>query len=662
MRHPHLLPAVLLALPLLAGRPAAAVEQVADPTGSSFYDMPFPHELRRDPDGTVSLAGFPFPPGNPLIESYRVALERTKGFGINSGVFFKFDGDLDPASLPADAAATLQPGSSVFLINIDPGSRARGTRTPLWIQFRSVGDEWRDDHLLAAMPVPGHPLEPDTLYAVVLTDDLLNDDASPVTPSPFLQRMRAGTPQGALEAQALPLYRRLWTQLERFEGLSRERVVGATVFRTGDPTAILEAVECYVRGHVRPTATNLALDVARSNGAFWVFTGTFLAPQFQNGTPPYANAGSGIFQVDSRGRPVVQRHDTLHFVLAVPKERADGTLVMPKRGWPIAPYMHGTGGSRNSFINDGTAARLAAQGIASLGIDQPLHGLRPGATPSGENFYNPLNPDSLRDNPLQAATDSLVVHRLVHRLTIDPALLAAADPGPGFVRTTRKITFDRKRLLFMGHSQGATTGPLFLAVARNVQGGVISAGGGHLVVNILTREEEFFAGLKLRELVEFLLNGPVDLFHPALHLLQMGSEVSDPVAYAPLFAERRRGRPLSLLFTHGMLDGHVTTPMTAAMVAAARYPLVEPTFPPAVFPVLPGYDYQEAFDLALLPNLTAPVSGNLGKGKRRATGGLVLFEGQGHFPVFNHAPAIAQWTGFMRSLAYDPVPTIPPKP
>jgi hypothetical protein len=335
---------------------------------------------------------------------------------------------------------------------------------------------------------------------------------------------------------------------------------------------------------------------------------------------------------------------------------------MPRAGWPIAPYMHGTGGSRNSFINDGTAGRLAAQGIASLGIDQPLHGLRLGATPDGANFYNPLNPDALRDNPLQAAADSLVVHRLVHRLAVDPGLLAAGTPGAGFVPTTRKIRFDRKRLLYMGHSQGATTGPLFLAVARNVQGGVISAGGGHLVVNILTREQVFFAGLKLRELVQILLGGPVDLFHPALHLLQMGSEVSDPVAYAPLFAERRRGRPLSLLFTHGMADGFVTTPMTAAMVVAARYPLVAPTFAPIAFPVLPGYEYQEAFDLAGLATLATPVSGNLGTGKRRATGGLVLFDGQGHFPVFNHAPAIAQWTRFMRSLAYEPLAEIPPQP
>jgi hypothetical protein len=659
MLHRRALTAVLLLLAVAA--PAPAAEQIFDPEGSSFYDLPFPMELRRDPDGTVALTNFPFPPANALVESYRVALERTQGFGINSGVFFKFDAPIDPASLPASPAASAAPGASVFLIDVDPRSPSRGTRTPLWIQFREVGDAWRDDNLLVVMPVPGLPLEPDTLYAAVVTDDLLGADAAPVTASAFLQRMRAGSATTAFEKQALPLYQKLWKQLEKGEGLSRERVVGATVFRTGDATAPLEAVERYVRSKVRPAPSNLLLDAARSTGAYWVMTGQILAPQFQNGPPPFAAAGTGIFQFDGKGRPLVQRLDTLNFVLTIPKERDDGTLSMPKRGWPIAPYMHGTGGSRNSFINDGTAGRLAAQGIASIGIDQPLHGLRPGATADGANFYSPLNPDSLRDNPLQAATDSLVVHQLARRLTVDPAFLAA-DPGAGFVATTKKIRFDKKRVMYVGHSQGATTGPLFLGVARNVLGGVLSAGGGHLLVNILTREQEFFAGLKLRDLVQILLGGPVDLFHPALHLLQMGSEVSDPVAFAPQFAQRRKGRPLSILFTHGTADGYVTTPMTAAMVVAARYPLVAPTFPPIAFPLLPGYQYQEAFDLAGLPTLTTPVSGNLATGKNLATGGMVLYDGQGHFPFFQYEPARAQWTGFMRTLAYDPVATIPPLP
>ena len=61
--------------------------------------------------------------------------------------------------------------------------------------------------------------------------------------------------------------------------------------------------------------------------------------------------------------------------------------------------------------------------------------------------------------------------------------------------------------------------------------------------------------------------------------------------------------------------------------------------------------------LAGLPVLAPPVTGNLGRG--RATGGLVLFELDGHFPVFDNPDAITQWTGFIDTLAHARVPTIP---
>ena len=158
--------------------------------------------------------------------------------------------------------------------------------------------------------------------------------------------------------------------------------------------------------------------------------------------------------------------------------------------------------------------------------------------------------------------------------------------------------------------------------------------------------------------MEALLGATVDVFHPAVHLLQMAGEPADPLAYVDRFATHRPGPPLDILFTHGMLDPDVTTPLTMSMVIAARYPLLAPTFPNRVFPALPGYDYQEGFDLAGLPTLVPPVSGNIGG---VAAGGLSLFELGDHFPVFYDPVAIAQWTGFMESLAYDPVAAIPPR-
>lgn len=631
----------------LGAAPAFAVAPVFDPNGG-FYDMPFPHELRRDADGTVALGDFPYI-SNGIATAYINSLDEVPGFGLNSGVFLKFDGAVDTASLP-DPEGSRLPGASLFLINVDPGSKLRGHRTPLWIDFRAVSDSYREANSLVAMPVPGHPLEPDTLYALVVTNDLMGADAQPVATAALIRHMQDETPTTPFETAALPLYRTLWRQLEDHEGMSRNDVVTATVYRTYDPAEGLFATARFVRREYQQTPTNLVFVEDRGN--FWLFAGDMIAPQFQAGTPPFNVAGSGQFVFDAAGAPVLQREDTLQFYLAVPKEKSDGSIEMPKRGWPVVAYMHGTGGDRLSFVRDGTAGRLAAVGVASMGIDQPLHGLRPGATPDGVNFYNPINPYALRDNPRQAAIDSLAMHEMLPHVRVEPSLITVA-PGDGYKIPTRAIVFRRGTRMAMGHSQGATTVPLFLALAKNVRGGVISAGGGHIIVNILTREEPFFAETKLRDLVEILVGSPLDVFHPALHMLQMGSDISDPLTYAPYFAKRRQGKPLNMLFTHGMIDGYVTTPMTAAMVVAAGYPLIAPTFPPITFPLLLGYSYQEAFDLADLPTLTPPVSKNIGKGRRSATGGLRLYELDGHFPIFRNPVTIAQFQEFVRSLSYD---------
>src|SRR5262245_60357925 len=159
--------ATLLLLPSLAG----GVQPVFDPSGSSFYDLPFPHELRRDADATVSIATFPFP-ANRLVDQYRAAIEQANGFGIASGVFFKLDADVVTSSLPPRPEASRTPGASAFLINIDPLSPDVGARTPLWIDFHAAADAYRDANLLTLMPVPGHVLDQGTLYAAVVTDDV----------------------------------------------------------------------------------------------------------------------------------------------------------------------------------------------------------------------------------------------------------------------------------------------------------------------------------------------------------------------------------------------------------------------------------------------------------------------------------------------------------
>ncbi len=113
--------------------------------------------------------------------------------------------------------------------------------------------------------------------------------------------------------------------------------------------------------------------------------------------PPYARDG-GAIEVDSSGDPVIQRMEALRFAVSVPR----GT--MPAAGWPIVLYAHGTGGDYRSFIDNETALVLAAQGLAVISIDQPLHGTRaPPGSATEDAFFNYQNPIAGRDHVRQHA-------------------------------------------------------------------------------------------------------------------------------------------------------------------------------------------------------------------------------------------------------------------
>src|SRR5262249_22697269 len=276
----------VLMLVLAAVPSAAAVTPSFDTASGGFFDLPFPHELRRDPDGTPSIAGFPFP-SNPLVDQYRASIEASAGFGIASGVFFHFDGPIDPASLPADPDASRQPGASVFLLAIAPHSPAGGTRVRLWIAFRAPADAYRPGNLLTLMPVPGHVLRQGTLYAAVVTDDVLDSTAAPVAVAPAIVRLAGSVPAGPFEVAALPFYETLWRQLERREGLARSHVVVATVFRTGSHAATLEAAARLLRRRQLPDASGVVYLWGLNTARCHVFDGPVMLPQFQSGTPPF---------------------------------------------------------------------------------------------------------------------------------------------------------------------------------------------------------------------------------------------------------------------------------------------------------------------------------------------------------------------------------------
>ncbi|MCX5746835.1 MAG: hypothetical protein NT062_30550 [Proteobacteria bacterium] len=472
--------------------------------GDDFYALPFPNDLRRDADGTIDLSEFPT--NSLIVESYRAAADQLDGFGLNAPIFVRFSDGIDPASLP-DPAGAITDTASVYLVDVDPDSPARGTRTPLLVRFRDKGTDTLGPMNLVARPYPGFGLRDATTYALVVTSRVIDWYGAPVTRSRELAAL-VGTGGSPSIVHAREVYQPLLDWLDEDGGDARDAVVSAAVFTTQHATPIVPAIRKGVYGTPAPLALSLGLG-GIDLPEYTDYNGTYAAPNFQRGEVPYRQAGGDIV-VDPSGAAVVQRMEPMRFAITVPK------TPMPTAGYPIAIYAHGTGGDFRSFISDGTAYTLAKQGIATISTDQVLHGPRNPGGNAEVDFFNFENPLAARDNALQGAADAFSQHRL--------ALGLSFTERP-------EVKFDPANVFFFGHSQGGSTGPGFVAFEPTLRGAVMSGTAGLITVALLEKTEPLdIPGL----LTSLLRDDPVDADNPSIGLVQMWMERADPNNYAPL--------------------------------------------------------------------------------------------------------------------------------
>ena len=583
-----------------------------------FYDLPFPNDLRRTPEGRLDLSLFPT--NSLLVEDIRAAAEALDGFGLNSAIYARFDGGLDPASLPTPAGS-VEPDASVYLVNVDPGSAERGTRVPVIVRFRATPYETLGGDHLVARPYPGFPLDEGTTYALVITRRVRGDAGPAVAPAADLTAV-LGSGGDAAITRARAVYQPLLDELDLPGGDERADVASAAVFTTQHATDVALAIRRAVAAAAAPVAAEVM--PGGSNVRFNTFTGTYAAVNLQAGDPPYRSAPTGQITIGADGVAVVQRQEPMRFAVTVPAGD------VPAAGWPLVIYSHGTGGGYASFINDGTADQLARQGLAVISTDQVLHGPRnPGGNPEID-FFNFGNAYAARDNALQGIADAFSQLRLAARLTI--------------VDGARTHTFDATRVMFFGHSQGGLTGPGFVAFEPALTGAVLSGTAGLLYLNLLHKTEP----LDIPALVEtFLRDDPVDEDNPSLALLQMWVDRSDPINYAPLMVRAPAtvdGVPLAprhILQTEGFTDSYAPNLGIEAFATALGGDLLEL---PATRPV-------EGLALRGRAVRRAPVTNNLAG----VTAVLAQYDQQpgsdGHFVVFDIPAAKQHVSRFLGTLA-----------
>jgi hypothetical protein len=414
----------------------------------------------------------------------------------------------------------------------------------------------------------------------------------------------------------------LWSYLDEPGGDEREDVITATVFTTQHATEIVGLLRDRIDELDAPVGRAVHLVDRAPSHAVW--DGVYEAANFQRGNVPYKQSGGDI-QLAADGLPQIQTGESLRFAVVVPEGPT------PPAGWPIAMYQHGTGGDYHSFLDDGTAEGLAAEGIASVSMDQVLHGPRnPGGSPDLD-FFNFVNPLAARDNVIQGAADNFSLARMVLGLQIQDG--------------DRVIRFDPERLMYFGHSQGATTGAPYVAYAQNLKGAVLSGAGGVLYLALLNKTEP----IDIPQIVGSLLRDePLDEFNPSLALLQLWIDRADSVNYGPLIVRHPPGHaPIPVYISEGFTDHYAPIVNCEAFAVSVGAELVAPIVSDVLGVELRGSEV-----------LTAPVEGNLDG----TTAVLVQYEqrpgSDGHYVVFNVPSAMIQSRRFLGTLAATGVATL----
>lgn len=620
--------------PPVSGEAGTAVlMQSVDPSDpNSFFDMPWPLETRRHPDGRIDLTGHPRPTDHLASAMLFDVVSESTGFSQVSPAWFRFD-ELPPDWSVEDGPLSLE---QAFFVDLDDGRRL-----PVMAQ-RLEPDDYTPAQVLAIAPVWGDVLTAGHRWAAVLMREAGREE--PLGVPQALAEIREGVGPTPL----VELFADLWARVDA-AGLDPTRVAAATVFRPGDEVAANARFTDAVREAHSPRLTNLRL-TEDDNPRLCRLTATLTVPQFQSGEPPF-DGGEGRFYTDGEA-PEVLRVDDAPVVLALPRQ------TMPEEGWPLVFFAHGTDGAAADVVDRGPrlevdgprqAGRgpawvLAERGIASVGMATLLAPERLGFE-RDRAYLNLSNVGAYRDTWRQAMSDV----RLLFDALNDLRLSEEVEGCEGLVSLTGEHRF-QPEILGMGQSAGAHLITEVAAIDDRVRAVAPTGSGG--LWSLLLSEGSAVGGPP--ELIAFALGTDVRLtpLHPGLAMLQHAFEAGEPLVHA----QRLLTRPLP-----GHAPRHVYLPASAG----------DSFFPEVVYDAmavaygteLEGPEYWDSMgqrlDLAGRPaRLEAPVSGNVD----RITAVVSQWRGDGiddAHGVFGQDGRIQhQYACFFRTFLDHGVPTV----
>ncbi len=470
--------------------------------GADFLSTPWPSNHRLRPDGSPDLSTFP-DATRGLTPTFLKAIHGVvDGYSTMPVVYVHFEGALGSVSLP-EPATTVRSGSVVQLLDVSEDGC--GERVPVVLSVDLVGDRFRPANTLNVRPVPGFVLEPATPYALVVRRELGLDVGLEVATPPALAAALSGTGDAGLVESVAPLVRCLES-----DALDVSDVGVATVFTTQNPTRELQLIRDFVvdpERTVAPTVTDLVQRTNFEGDGYQAWTASYETPIFQAGVSPYNSGGGFVFEGDE---PVVQRWEQVPMFVVAPLEGGP---------FPVLVFMPGTGGNLGPTPFSRPALQALEAGFAVATFAPQFHDTRAvnGSDPVLHGF-NYLNPVSGRSAFRQQAVDTSYFVRVLRE---------------GLKNSALAERLNTERLVYGGHSQGGIVGSFVAGVESEFESYVLNGTGSYMSVTVVQRVDP----IDIPSLIEELFNvgRAVDLEHPIIALVQLGTDVVDPHNYAPLW-------------------------------------------------------------------------------------------------------------------------------
>ncbi len=628
------------------GEPVARFD--LDGVRDDFFAFPFPSDLRTHADGRPDLTGYPNPGIDLVTDMLRIADQRPR-FPTLPVAYFRFDTAL--ATRDASDVVAAEAASPILIVDVDATSPERGRLVPA-VAIDLVNDVYSGPNLLGVGPVPGFVLAPDRTYAVVVRRGLGDARGRMLdVPAALATLARGETPSASWGERARAVYAPLW-ETHAMIGVAADDVAAATVFTTGDVVAETRALAEAVLAAHSITIESLRVDPADGDDhpRYCELRARASMPQFQEGTPPFDEAGT--FILDGAGAPTEQRREDVPIVITIPRGE------MPAGGFPLMVYFHGSGGIAAQVVDrgprpaggveavgEGPAHMIAARGFAAVGAALPLSPDRlPGA--GATEYLNLRNLAAFRDTFRQGVIEQRLLIRAMTELRIDPATLGSCT-GVTLPAGETAIRFDANAFVGLGQSMGGMYTNMIGAVEPSLRALVPTGAGGYWGYFIL--ETSLIPGA--RALLAASLRTSADRLsqlHPGLSLLEMAWEGAEPLVYMPRISRRP-------------LPGIGARPIYEPVGEHDSY------FPPAVYDAVAlAYGHPQAGE-RVWPEMQArlalagldgvldyPVRGNLvSAGGEPYTGAVVQYAGDGFSDphnIFTQLPAVRyQWTCFLES-------------